>query len=131
MGSRRPIRATAAQGGAKPKREAAFLNAISARTSGASGTSSRNFRCSGTGGIGRIEGPIVGTIVFFALRQTLADLDTIYLLMLGAVAILVMLAAPKGICGLIIGSFGWQVFPLERSVVLEDRRAASKQKSDR
>jgi Branched-chain amino acid transport system / permease component len=31
------------------------------------------------GGIGRIEGPIVGTIVFFALRQTLADLGTIYL----------------------------------------------------
>jgi branched-chain amino acid transport system permease protein len=83
------------------------------------------------GGIGRIEGPIVGTIVFFALRQTLADLGTIYLLMLGAVAILVMLAAPKGIWGLIVDSFGWQVFPLERSVVLEDRRAGSKQRSDR
>ena len=26
------------------------------------------------GGIGRIEGPIIGTIVFFLLRQTLADL---------------------------------------------------------
>ncbi|MEA3023053.1 MAG: branched-chain amino acid transport system permease protein, partial [Alphaproteobacteria bacterium] len=38
------------------------------------------------GGIGRIEGPIVGTIVFFALRQTLADHGTLYLLMLGAVA---------------------------------------------
>jgi branched-chain amino acid transport system permease protein len=68
------------------------------------------------GGIGRIEGPIVGTIVFFALRQTLADLGTIYLLTLGVVAILVMLMAPKGIRGLIVESFGWQVFPLERSV---------------
>ena len=36
------------------------------------------------GGIGRIEGPIVGTIVFFVLRQTLADLGTLYLMMLGA-----------------------------------------------
>ncbi len=35
------------------------------------------------GGIDRIEGPIVGTIVFFLLRRTLADLGTIYLLMLG------------------------------------------------
>ena len=35
------------------------------------------------GGIGRIEGPIVGTIVFFLLRQTLADLGTLYLMMLG------------------------------------------------
>lgn len=70
------------------------------------------------GGIGRIEGPIVGTIVFFALRQTLAELGTIYLLMLGVVAILVMLTAPKGIWGLIVERFGWQVFPLERSVIL-------------
>jgi len=81
------------------------------------------------GGIGRIEGPIVGTIVFFALRQTLADLDTIYLLTLGVVAILVMLMAPKGIWGLIVESFGWQVFPLERSVILGDRRVVSEQKS--
>ena len=71
------------------------------------------------GGIGRIEGPIVGTIVFFLLRQTLADLGTIYLLMLGAVAILVMLWAPKGLWGLIVERFGWQVFPLERKVVLD------------
>jgi branched-chain amino acid transport system permease protein len=81
------------------------------------------------GGIGRIEGPIVGTIVFFALRQTLADLGTIYLLTLGAVAIVVMLTAPKGIWGLIVESFGWQVFPLERSVILGDRRVVSEQKS--
>jgi ABC-type branched-subunit amino acid transport system permease subunit len=72
---------------------------------------------------------IVGTIVFFALRQTLADLGTIYLLTLGVVAILVMLMAPKGIWGLIVESFGWQVFPLERSVILGDRRVVSEQKS--
>ena len=83
------------------------------------------------GGIGRIEGPIVGTIVFFALRQTLADLGTIYLLTLGVVAILVMLMAPKGIWGLIVESFGWQVFPLERSVIVGDRRVVSEQKPAR
>jgi branched-chain amino acid transport system permease protein len=69
------------------------------------------------GGLGRIEGPIVGTIVFFALRQTLADLGTIYLLMLGAVAIAIMLAAPKGIWGVVVGRLGWQIFPLERRVI--------------
>jgi branched-chain amino acid transport system permease protein len=46
------------------------------------------------GGIGRIEGPIIGTVVFFVLRQTLADLGAIYLLILGVVAIAVMLKAP-------------------------------------
>src|SRR5437660_10068588 len=73
------------------------------------------------GGIGRIEGPIVGTIVFFLLRQILADLGTLYLLMLGAVAIIVMLWAPQRLWGLVVERFGFVVFPLERRVVIEDR----------
>jgi branched-chain amino acid transport system permease protein len=71
------------------------------------------------GGIGRVEGPIIGTVVFFLLRQTLADLGALYLLILGAVAIAVMLKAPKGIWGLVADRFGWQVFPLQRRLVLE------------
>jgi branched-chain amino acid transport system permease protein len=72
------------------------------------------------GGIGRIEGPIIGTLIFFLLRQMLADLGTIYLLMLGAVAIAVMLWAPKGLWGLVVERFGWQLFPLERRVFVDD-----------
>src|SRR5205814_381061 len=70
------------------------------------------------GGIGRIEGPIIGTLVFFVLRQTLADLGTIYLMMLGLVAIVIMLAAPKGLWGIIVERFGWQLFPLKRRVLI-------------
>ena len=73
------------------------------------------------GGIGRIEGPIIGTVVFFLLRQTLADLGAIYLLILGVVAIAVMLKAPKGLWGLLADRFGWQVFPLQRRLVVDDR----------
>jgi branched-chain amino acid transport system permease protein len=73
------------------------------------------------GGIGRIEGPIVGTIVFFVLRQTLADRGALYLLMLGAVAIVVMLKAPKGIWGVIVEKLDWQVFPLQRRVAYPPR----------
>ena len=68
------------------------------------------------GGIGRVEGPIVGAIVFFALRQFLADLGSIYLMMLGAIAIVVMLFAPKGLWGLVADKLGWQLLPLERRV---------------
>jgi branched-chain amino acid transport system permease protein len=71
------------------------------------------------GGIGRVEGPIIGTIIFFLLRQTLADLGSLYLMMLGAVAIVVMLKAPKGLWGLIADRFGWQLFPLQRRVVID------------
>jgi branched-chain amino acid transport system permease protein len=76
------------------------------------------------GGIGRIEGPIVGTIIFFVLRQTMADLGTLYLMMLGLVAIVVMLAAPKGIWGLIAARSGFSVFPLERKVLFEELKPA-------
>src|SRR6202049_3661518 len=70
------------------------------------------------GGIGRVEGPIIGTIIFFLLRQTLADLGSVYLLMLGVVAIGVMLKAPKGIWGFVAERFGWQLLPLERRLVV-------------
>jgi branched-chain amino acid transport system permease protein len=75
------------------------------------------------GGVGRLEGPIIGTVIFFILRQTMSDLGTIYLLMLGLVAIAIMLKAPKGLWGYVAEKFGWQLFPLARHVVfLQTRR---------
>jgi len=78
------------------------------------------------GGIGRIEGPIIGTIVFFVLRQALADLGSLYLLMMGAVAIVVMLWAPKGLWGLIAERFGWQALPLQRHLVIAPAKPEAK-----
>jgi branched-chain amino acid transport system permease protein len=74
------------------------------------------------GGIGTIEGPIVGTLIFFVLRETLSDLGTIYLMLLGAVAIVVMLKAPKGLWGLFSSAAGVTLFPLRRRVVHPDTR---------
>lgn len=68
------------------------------------------------GGIGTLEGPIIGTLIFFALRETLADFGTIYLIALGFVAIIVMLKAPKGIWGLIRDRFDLELFPLSYRV---------------
>jgi branched-chain amino acid transport system permease protein len=69
------------------------------------------------GGIGTIEGPIIGTLVFFALRETLAGLETYYLIALGLVAIVVMLKAPRGLWGYARDRFGLSLFPLARIVV--------------
>ena len=69
------------------------------------------------GGIGTIEGPIIGTLIFFALRETLADLGTIYLMVLGLVAIVVMLKAPKGVWGFVRDRFDTQLFPLAYRVL--------------
>ncbi|MFT5273141.1 MAG: branched-chain amino acid transport system permease protein [Dinoroseobacter sp.] len=75
------------------------------------------------GGIGTIEGPIIGTLIFFALRETLADLGTTYLIVLGIVAIVVMLKAPKGVWGLIRARFDLQLFPLGYRVQHNDKKA--------
>jgi branched-chain amino acid transport system permease protein len=66
------------------------------------------------GGIGTIEGPILGVIVFFLLRQALADYGSWYLMTLGLLAIAVMLFAPKGLWGLISARTGMHLFPVRR-----------------
>ncbi len=71
------------------------------------------------GGIGTIEGPIIGTLLFFALRETLADQGTIYLMVLGAVAIVIMLKAPNGLWGLIRSRFDLELFPLSYRVKID------------
>ncbi len=68
------------------------------------------------GGIGTLEGQIIGTLIFFALRETLADFGTIYLMVLGTVAIVVMLKAPKGVWGLIRDRYDLELFPLSYRV---------------
>jgi branched-chain amino acid transport system permease protein len=47
------------------------------------------------GGIGTIEGPIVGVLVFFILQSLLADYGTWYLMILGVIGIIIMLFAPR------------------------------------
>ena len=71
------------------------------------------------GGIGTLEGPIIGTLVFFLLRETLADFGTVYLLALGLIAIIVMLKAPNGLWGLVRARFDIELFPLSYRVRLD------------
>jgi branched-chain amino acid transport system permease protein len=66
------------------------------------------------GGIGTIEGPIVGVIVFFLLREFLDDLGSWYLVLLGAVAVVVMLKAPQGLWGLVARRYDLHLFPVQR-----------------
>ncbi|MDT0683819.1 branched-chain amino acid ABC transporter permease [Roseicyclus sp. F158] len=76
------------------------------------------------GGIGTLEGPIIGTLIFFALRETLADLGTLYLIVLGLVAIVVMLTAPRGLWGLVRDRLDLNLFPLGFRVRLRDDDSA-------
>jgi branched-chain amino acid transport system permease protein len=69
------------------------------------------------GGIGTIEGPIVGVIVFYLIQAYLADFGAWYLILLGALAIVIMLFAPQGIWGFVAQRFGIELFPTRRRLI--------------
>lgn len=56
------------------------------------------------GGIGTIEGPLIGTLIYFGLREFFGTFFSMsggwYLIAMGCIAIAVMLLAPRGLWGL-------------------------------
>jgi branched-chain amino acid transport system permease protein len=64
------------------------------------------------GGIGSIEGPILGTIVFLALQQWLANYGTWYFIVLGCIAMAVAIWAPRGLWGFISERLNIRLFPV-------------------
>ncbi len=68
------------------------------------------------GGLGTLEGPIVGTIVFFLLRQLLADYGAWYMILLGVLAVVAMMRFPQGLWGLVAERWDLQFFPVQRRV---------------
>jgi branched-chain amino acid transport system permease protein len=63
------------------------------------------------GGIGTLEGPIIGTIVFFVLQQELASYGGWYLIILGSVAVLMAVWMRQGMWGF-ADRFGVKLFPV-------------------
>jgi branched-chain amino acid transport system permease protein len=66
------------------------------------------------GGIGRIEGPLVGALVFFLLNKFFSDYGTWYLLGLGVLAIVVTIYFKQGLWGWAQQRWGWSLFPTQR-----------------
>ncbi len=66
------------------------------------------------GGIGTLEGPIVGALIFVLLSQTLAEYFSVSMLILGAIAIGVILIAPKGIMGTLQEKLGFEILSPRR-----------------
>ncbi len=69
------------------------------------------------GGLGSIEGPIIGTLVFLGLRELLADYGSAYLVVLGSVAILTVLFAPRGLWGLLTARWPISLFGVRHRLV--------------
>ena len=63
------------------------------------------------GGIGTMEGPIIGAVIFFAVQEKFSSYGAWYLVAIGAVAIVVVLTAPGGLWG-IAARRGWSLLPV-------------------
>jgi branched-chain amino acid transport system permease protein len=70
------------------------------------------------GGLGTLEGPLLGTLLFFAFREVLADYGAWYMILLGLLAVVAMLRFPQGLWGLVAERWGVHVFPVRRRVRL-------------
>lgn len=64
------------------------------------------------GGIGTIEGPIIGSILFFVLEDNLSQYGTWYFIILGVVAIIVAIWARRGLWGLVADRLNLRIFPV-------------------
>lgn len=58
------------------------------------------------GGVGRLAGPIAGAAVFIALEYLLGPVSDHWQALLGLLLILIVLFAPKGLMGLLLGARG-------------------------
>jgi branched-chain amino acid transport system permease protein len=64
------------------------------------------------GGLGTVEGPVIGAILFYVIQNRFADYGAWYLVGLGAVAVLFALVLPRGIWGELEARFRVRVLPI-------------------
>jgi branched-chain amino acid transport system permease protein len=64
------------------------------------------------GGLGYIEGPLIGAIIFFALQRWLADYGVWYLVLLGTIAVTAAIWLPRGLWGALSDRTGVRLFPV-------------------
>ncbi|MEP1943681.1 MAG: hypothetical protein ABJJ03_11305 [Sulfitobacter sp.] len=70
----------------------------------------------GIGGIGTLEGPIIGCILFFVLREFLADLGSWYMIILGLISVAIMLLKPRGLWSMLTRNRNLTLFPTTRQI---------------
>jgi len=66
------------------------------------------------GGLGTIEGPLIGTILYYVLSKLFGDFGTWYLMALGLVAVVVTIKFPQGLWGFIGRRLDLRCFPVQR-----------------
>jgi branched-chain amino acid transport system permease protein len=68
--------------------------------------------CVMVGGLGTIEGPVIGSIIFFALQYWLSSYGVWYLILVGVIAIVMTVRFRRGIWGLLASRSHVSLFPV-------------------
>ncbi len=66
------------------------------------------------GGMGTVEGPIIGAIIYVLLQQYLSEYVGYNLIILGTITILVIFFAPRGIMGTLQSKMGFELLSVRR-----------------
>lgn len=66
------------------------------------------------GGIGTMEGPVVGAVVYVILTQFLYDFPGFAMIILGAIAVAAILLVPNGIMGTLYNKTGFEILSARR-----------------
>jgi len=64
------------------------------------------------GGLGTMEGPVIGAVIFFLVQEEFARYGVWYLVALGALAVGVVLTMPGGLWGTLAAPRGWSLLPV-------------------
>ena len=73
------------------------------------------------GGIGRIEGPIIGALIFWGLNKFFSDFGTWYLIGLGLLAIFTTIYFKQGLWGYVQQRWDISLFPVARKLQISGR----------
>ncbi|GAB4245083.1 MAG: branched-chain amino acid ABC transporter permease [Thermoleophilia bacterium] len=82
------------------------------------------------GGVGTIEGPIIGAIIFFGLQQLLADYGSWYLILIGGIAAVVTVWARRGLWGYIARRWSIDLFPVRRRLRWDEESGAGESREE-
>jgi len=64
------------------------------------------------GGMGTIEGPVLGALVLFGLQEALSSYGAWYLVIVGGLAVAATLVSSRGLWGFAAERFGWSLLPV-------------------
>jgi branched-chain amino acid transport system permease protein len=78
------------------------------------------------GGLGTVEGPIIGAILFYVIQERFADYGAWYLVGLGATAIAFALFLPRGLWGTVETRLRVRLLPVGHLLRIIDKEAASR-----